>query len=88
MSVILSTSQYHNGQEMEIYVKYDPSTNTAGEIKNIRFKTHGHQYPVGDFMVAIPEFEEAVSKIIDKTNWRELYRDKIASRKAFEQDIA
>jgi len=72
---ILRTTRHHEGQEIEIFVKYDQRENVVREIKSINLKTHGHTYPIGKFMFAIYQFEEAINKIVDATDWREIYRE-------------
>lgn len=72
MSVILSKSLTHENQSLELMVKYDPATNTVDEVKSIWLIYHGKQIPVGNLMMKF--FEPAVNKIIDETDWREVYR--------------
>lgn len=72
MSVILSKSLTHQNQSFELVVNYDPKTNTVGDIKSIWLITHGKQIPIGNLMMQF--FEPAVNKIIDETDWREVYR--------------
>jgi hypothetical protein len=71
---ILKTTKHHEGQEIEIFVSYDPKENTVDSIKSINLKTHGRSFPIGNFMMHIDEFEQAINKIIDNTDWREIYR--------------
>lgn len=72
---ILKTTKHHEGQEIEIFVKYDPKENTVKDIKSINLKTHGRSFPIGNLMMHIDEFEQAINKIIDNTDWREIYRE-------------
>lgn len=60
--------------ELEIFVKYDPRDNTVEEIKSINIKHNGRTIPVGSLFIGIPELEVAVNKIVDRIDWREIYR--------------
>jgi hypothetical protein len=75
MSTILRTSRHHQGQEIEIFVKYDHRNNEVREIKAVNLKTNGRTYPIGNFMFSIWQFEEAINKIVDNSDWREIYRE-------------
>lgn len=75
MSKILRTTHHHEGQEIEIFVKYDPKEDEVEEIKSVNLKTHGHTYPIGNFCYGIDELQTAIEAIVDKTDWREIYRD-------------
>lgn len=75
MSKILRTSRHHEGQEIEIFVKYDHKENVVREIKAVNLKTHGHTYPIGNFCYGIGELQTAIESIVDNTDWREVYRD-------------
>ena len=72
---ILRTTRHHEGQEIEIFVSYDPKENVVREIKIVNLKTHGRTYPIGNFCYGIDELQTAIEKIVDNTNWRELYRE-------------
>lgn len=70
----LKTTRHHEGQEIEIFVKYDPKENVVEEIKSVNLRTHGHCYPVGNFFMAIHQLADAVNAIVDDTDWRAVYR--------------
>lgn len=70
--VILSKYLTHEKQALHLFVKYDVGTNTVEEIKSIFLLTYGKSIPVGDLLMAF--FEPGINKIIDETDWREVYR--------------
>lgn len=73
MSLILSKSLTYGSQSFEIMVNYNVETNTVEDIKSIWLITHGKQWPVGNLMMKF--FEPAINKIIDETDWQEVYRE-------------
>jgi hypothetical protein len=74
MSVILSTTvDHHNGQSLEIFVKYCSTSNVVLEIKSVFLNTHGMKLPVGDMFINVPELDVAINKIIDRVDWLEIY---------------
>lgn len=70
--IILSHFFTHENQSLQIFVKYDVSTNTVIEIKNIFLISHGKIMPIGNLLMRF--FESAVNKLVDETDWREVYR--------------
>lgn len=72
MSVLLRKELKHNNQALELVVKYNVSANEVEEVKSIWLITHGKQLPVGNLMMQF--FEPAINKIIDETDWRDIYR--------------
>ncbi len=74
MALILSTTEAYNGQRLEIFVKYEPADNAVEEIKTVRISSPVGMIPVGDLLAHIPEFDVALNKIIERTDWREIYR--------------
>jgi hypothetical protein len=62
----------HNGQILEISVYYTPLTNTVTEIKSIWVHSMGKKLPVSEIMMHL--FETEINKIVDKTDWRMIYR--------------
>lgn len=72
MAIILRKELKHDNQALELVVKYDVDTNTVDEVKSIWLITYGKQIPVGNLMMSF--FEPTINKIIDETDWREIYR--------------
>jgi hypothetical protein len=70
--MLLTHSINHGGQILEISVYYTPSTNTVREIKSIWIHSMGKKLPAGEILMHL--FETEINKIIDKTDWREIYR--------------
>lgn len=71
--IILSQKFAHEGQDFEIFVKYDAETNQAVEIKNITLHTHCGWYPVGSIMTKF--FKDRVWELIMGTDWEAIYKD-------------
>jgi hypothetical protein len=72
MSVILTKVLEVKNQALVIRVKYNPSTNTVDEIKNIDLLIRSKMFSVGNLMMKF--FENDINKIIDNTDWREEHR--------------
>lgn len=72
MAILLTKELKLENQAIELVVKYDVKTNTVDEVKSIWLITFGKQIPVGNLMMKF--FEPAINKIIDETDWREIYR--------------
>lgn len=72
---LLRTARHHEGQEIEIFVKYDHRNNEVREIESVNLKTHGHTYPIGNFCFGIHQLGDAINAIVDDTDWREIYRN-------------
>lgn len=70
--MLLTHSTTHNGQALEISVYYNPLTNNVIEIKSIWVHAFGKKLPAGDILMKL--FEPEINKIVDKTDWREIYR--------------
>lgn len=73
--LILSHTEEHNGQKLEIFVKYNAEQNTVLEIKSVFIGSPLGMIPVGSLMINIPELEVAINKIIDRVDWREKARE-------------
>lgn len=71
MAVILTTAEQHAGQELKIYVKYDAKENVVLEIKSVFIGV----LAVGSLLTNIPEMDVALNKIIDRVDWREIFRN-------------
>ena len=71
--MILSKSLIKDNQSFELRVRYNPDTNEVTEIKSIWLITHGKTWPVSDLMMSF--FEKTINEIIDKINWKEIYRN-------------
>lgn len=74
MALILSTTEQHNNQKIEIFVKWDREQNIVLEIKSVFIDSPVGMIPVGCLFTNIPELDVALNKIIDRTDWREIYR--------------
>lgn len=74
MPLILSTIEQHEDQRIEIFVKYDTKENEVLEIKSVFINSPVGMIPVGCLLMSIPEFDVAINKIIERTDWREIYR--------------
>ena len=72
MSVILTKVLEVKNQALVIRVKYNPSTNTVDEIKNVDLIIRSKMFNVGNLMMKF--FESDINKIIDNTDWREEHR--------------
>jgi hypothetical protein len=70
--MLLTKSIKHKGQILEISVYYTPLTNTVTEIKSIWVHSLGKKLPASDILMHL--FEPEINKIIDATDWREIYR--------------
>lgn len=75
MPLILSTTEQHEGQKMEIFVKYDKDENVVLEIKSVFIDSPLGMIPVGCLLMSIPEMDVAINKIVDRVDWREKYRE-------------
>lgn len=73
--LILSHTEEHNGQKLEIFVKYSTEQNTVLEIKSVFVSSPLRMIPVGSLMISIPELEVALNKIIDRVDWQEKARE-------------
>jgi hypothetical protein len=74
MPLILSTTEKHEGQSMEIFVKYDKDENIVLEIKSVFIDSPVGMIPVGCLLMSIPEMDVAINKIVERVDWREIYR--------------
>jgi len=74
MPIILSTIEKHEDQKLEIFVKYDKDENEVLEIKSVFIDSPVGMIPVGCLLLSIPEMDVAINKIVDRTDWREIYR--------------
>jgi hypothetical protein len=69
--MLLTRSITHKGQSIEISVYYTPLTNTVTEIKSIWILSYGKRLPASEILMHL--FEPQINKIIDDTDWREIY---------------
>jgi hypothetical protein len=70
----LSKKFTNEGQSLEIFVTYDPETNTVTDIQSVWLENaKGLIFEAGDILIHL--FDEAINKIIDKTDWRGMYRE-------------
>jgi hypothetical protein len=69
--MLLTRSITHKGQILEISVYYAPLTNTVTEIKSIWVLSYGKRLPASEILMHL--FEPQINKIIDETDWREIY---------------
>lgn len=74
MPVILTHTEQHNGQKMEITVIYTPDDNTVEEVLTVTIDTPVGMISVSDLFVNVAELEVAVNKIVDRVDWREILR--------------
>jgi hypothetical protein len=74
-TVILTTTEKHEGQKLEIWVLYTSDDNTVESIYAVFIDSPVGMIPVGDLFISIPEMEVALNKIVDRTDWREVYRE-------------
>lgn len=74
MALILSTTEQHKDQKMEIFVKWDREQNIVLEIKSVFIDSPIGMIPVGCLFTNIPELDVALNKIIDRIDWREVFR--------------
>lgn len=82
--IILSHFFTHENQSLQIFVRYDVSTNTVTEIKSIFLISHGKTMPVGNLMMNF--FEPEINKRVDEIDWREEYRAMEQEKEIFEAD--
>jgi hypothetical protein len=68
---VLSKVLEVDDQALVIWVAYDVKTNVVTSIKSIQLINNGHMLPVGNLLMKF--FEPAINKIIDETDWREMY---------------
>lgn len=74
MSTILTHTEEHAGQKMEITVIYTEKDNTVEEIMSVTIDTPVGPISVSDLFMNVAELEVAVNKIVDRVDWREIYR--------------
>jgi len=74
MSIILTHVEEYNNQKMEITVVYSSKDNVVEEICTVGIDTPVGMISVSDLFVNIPEMDVAINKIIDRVDWREIYR--------------
>jgi len=74
MSIILTHVEEYNNQKMEITVVYSSKDNVVEEIFTVGIDTPVGMISVSDLFVNIPEMDVAINKIIDRVDWREIYR--------------
>lgn len=72
--IILSSTEQHENQKLEIFVKYNKEENVVLEIKSVFIDSPVGMIPVGNLLMSIPEMDVALNKIIDRVDWREVYR--------------
>jgi hypothetical protein len=68
--IILSKKFPHDGQDFEIFVKYDEVEKQPIEVKSIQLHTHGNWYPIGTLMTRF--FKDAVWQLVTETNWEKV----------------
>lgn len=74
MPLILSTIERYKDQKIEIFVKWDKEENIVLEIKSVFIDSPVGMIPVGCLFTNIPELDVALNKIIERTDWRDIYR--------------
>lgn len=74
MQVLLTITEQHEGQKIEIDVIYNPNDNTVEEILSVQIDTPVGMVSVSDLFMNIPEMDVAINKIVDRTDLREIYR--------------
>ena len=74
-NVTLDTTLTKDGQSFQLFVEYDPNTNTVPCIKKIHLLIKYLEIDAGDILMEL--FEDKINKIIDETDWREIYRSQI-----------
>lgn len=75
MSTILTHTEEHAGQKMEITVIYTEKDNTVEEIMSVTIDTPVGMISVSDlFLLGVAELEVAIDKIVSRVDWREIYR--------------
>lgn len=83
--IILNKKFPHNGQDFEIFVKYDEELKRPIEVKSISLHTHGNWYPVGNIMNKF--FKDAVWQLIVETKWEEARKEMEADKSNKLSDI-
>lgn len=71
---LLSHSININGQYLSIYVAYSIQNDTVESIRSVFIQEVGREIDITE--VAMKCFETDLNRIIDKTDWREIYRSK------------
>lgn len=74
MPVILTHTEQHNGQKMEITVIYTPKDNTVEKVFDVQIDTPVGPISVSDLFIEVAELDVAINKIVDRVDWREIYR--------------
>jgi hypothetical protein len=75
MSVILTHSEQHEDQKLEITVVYTPKDNTVEEVLSVQIDTPVGMISVSDlFLLGVAELCVAIDKIISRVDWHEIYR--------------
>jgi hypothetical protein len=69
----LSTILSCEGQSLEIFVQYDPSINSVGEIKSLWIHSNGLKLECSDILMNL--FSQIIDKKIDEADWRKIYLD-------------
>lgn len=64
---------------LELSVRYDHSTNTVSGIDKILFKVNDTTIDAGGILTHF--FEDGVNALIDKTDWRYIYRESINDKR-------
>jgi len=77
MSIILTHTEQHAGQKMEITVIYTPLDNIVEEIMSVQIDTPVGMISVSDLFMNVAELEVAVNKIVDRVDWREIYKKEV-----------
>lgn len=83
--IILSKKFPHDGQDFEIFIKYDEVAKQPIEVKSIQLHTHGNWYPVGNIMTKF--FKDAVWVLVMSTNWEKVREEMEADKKDRLSDI-
>ena len=75
MSVTIPLSTFFSceGQSLEIFVEYAPSTNSVGEIKSLWVHSNGLKLECSDILMNL--FSKEIDKKIDEADWRKIYLD-------------
>lgn len=71
--MILSKKFPHNGQDLEIFVKYDVDAKKPIEVKHIILHTHGRSYPIGNLLNKY--FKDTIWQLVCETNWEAVKKD-------------
>lgn len=75
MVMKLSQTFKINGQEMEVFVDYEDSTNTVEKILSISMTSCGDTVDVSELMIRY--FETDLNKIIDSIDWRDVWIENV-----------